>query len=62
MEINAGFEREKGDNEAENKAKTWFVALAFQPLESLEQATRYQVFKDDRSGDQEEVLDYHMWS
>lgn len=54
----AALEREKGANGEENKESAWFVALAFQPLETLELATRYEDFKDDVSGDQDEILDY----
>ncbi len=50
-------EREKGVDGKENKENAWFVALAFQPSEKLELATRYEVFNDDRSGDQDEILD-----
>ncbi|MHC4458857.1 MAG: LbtU family siderophore porin [Planctomycetota bacterium] len=48
-------EREKGGDGKENKDNAWFVALAFQPSEKLELATRYEVFNDDRSGDQDEI-------
>jgi hypothetical protein len=51
-------EREKGGDGKENKENACFVALAFQPSEKLELATRYEVFNDDRSGDQDEILDY----
>jgi len=34
------------------------VALAFQPLESLELATRYEAFNDARNGDQDEIPDF----
>jgi hypothetical protein len=50
-------EREEGEDGKENKENTWFVALAFQLSEKLELATRYEVFNDDRSGDQDEILD-----
>jgi hypothetical protein len=51
-------EREKGADGKENKERAWFVALAFQPFEKLELATRYEDFNDDVSGDQDEILDY----
>lgn len=51
-------EREKGANGEENKESAWFAALAFQPFEKLELATRYEDFNDDVSGDQDEILDY----
>jgi hypothetical protein len=54
----AALEREKGANGEENKESAWFAALAFQPFEKLELATRYEDFNDDVSGDQDEILDY----
>ena len=53
-------EREKGDNEEENKESATIVGLAFEPLESLQLASRYEVFRDDTRGDQDEVLDYQI--
>jgi hypothetical protein len=53
-------EREKGDNEEENKESATIVGLAFEPLESLLLASRYEVFRDDTRGDQDEVLDYRI--
>jgi opacity protein-like surface antigen len=50
--------REKGDNEEENKESAWFLGLAYLMTEELELAARYEVFYDDVSGDQEEVVDY----
>ncbi|MBW1980542.1 MAG: LbtU family siderophore porin [Deltaproteobacteria bacterium] len=50
--------REKGEDGEENKESAWFAALAFQLLEPLELAVRYEDFDDDRGGDQNEVLDY----
>jgi len=52
--------REKGENEKENKESAGVVGLAFEPLESLQLATRYAVFSDDNPGDQDEVLDYRV--
>jgi hypothetical protein len=51
-------EREKGADGEENKENAWFVALAFQPLADLVLAARYEVFNDDRSGDQDQTIDY----
>ena len=36
------------------------VGLAFDLLESLKLATRYEVFDDDQPGEQDEVLDYRI--
>jgi hypothetical protein len=50
-------EREKGEDGKENKDNAWFAALAFQPVKKLELATRYEVFNDARSGDQDEIVE-----
>jgi len=52
--------REDGENEEENKESARVVGLAFEPLDSLQLATRYAVFSDDNPGDQDEVLDYRI--
>jgi hypothetical protein len=57
IEYITALEREKGADAKENKDNAWFAALAFQPSEKLELATRYEDFNDDRSGDQDEILD-----
>jgi hypothetical protein len=53
-------EREEGDNEEENKEDARVVGLAFDLLDSLQLATRYEVFSDDTRGDQDEVVDYRI--
>ncbi|UCE52143.1 MAG: LbtU family siderophore porin [Desulfobacterales bacterium] len=53
-------QREKGENEEENKESAGVVGLAFDLLDSLQLATRYEVFDDDTPGDQDEVLDYRF--
>ena len=53
-------EREKGDNEEENKENARVVGLAFDLSDSLQLATRYEVFSDDTRGDQDEVVDYRI--
>jgi hypothetical protein len=50
-------EREKGEDGEENKESAWIAGLAYQPLEALEFAVRYEAFNDDRAGDQNEILD-----
>lgn len=52
--------REKGENDEENKESAAVVGLAFDLLDSLELATRYEIFDDDQSGDQDEVLEYRL--
>ncbi|MGD8992466.1 MAG: hypothetical protein PVI00_13500 [Desulfobacterales bacterium] len=53
-------ERELGENEEENKESAGFVGLAFEPMDSLLLATRYEAFWDDTRGGQDEVLDYRI--
>jgi len=53
-------EREKGENDEENKESAGVVGLAFDLLDSLQLATRYEVFNDDTAGDRDEVLDYRI--
>ncbi len=52
--------REDGENEEANKESAAAVGLAFDLLDSLQLATRYEVFRDDTRGDQDEVLDYRI--
>lgn len=56
----AALEREKGDNGVENKENALVVGLAFEPLDSLQLASRYEHFSDGNHGDQDEVLDYRI--
>ena len=53
-------DREKGENGEENKESAGVVGLAFDLLDSLQLATRYEVFSDGNRGDQDEVLDYRI--
>ena len=53
-------EREKGENDEENKESAGALGLAFDLLDSLQLATRYEVFSDDNPGDQDEVPDYRI--
>lgn len=52
--------REKGENDEENKESTAVVGLAFDLLDALQLAMRYEIFNDDQSGDQDEVLKYRL--
>lgn len=52
--------REKGENEEENKENARVIGLAFEPLDALQLVTRYSLFDDDTTGDQDEVLDYRI--
>ncbi|MGD2099266.1 MAG: hypothetical protein PVG35_16930 [Desulfobacterales bacterium] len=56
----AALERELGENEEENNESAGVVGLAFEPLDTLVLATRYEAFWDDTRGDQDEVLDYRI--
>jgi len=53
-------QRDKGENEKENKESVGIIGLAFDILDSLQLATRYEFFNDDNYGDQDEVLDYRI--
>ena len=55
----AAIQREKHftDNK-EYKESAWFGAIAFQVMDPLEIAARYEVFDDDIEGDQDGHLDY----
>jgi hypothetical protein len=50
-------EREKGEDGYENRESAWIAGLAFQPLDALGLAVRYEDFDDNRAGDQDEILD-----
>ena len=56
----AALTREKGANDEENKESAAVIGLAFDLLDSLELATRYEVFDDDQNGNQDEVLEYRI--
>lgn len=53
-------QRDKGENEKENKESVGIIGLAFDMLESLQLAARYEFFNDDNPGNQDEVLDYRI--
>ncbi|UCF83908.1 MAG: hypothetical protein JSV50_22590 [Desulfobacteraceae bacterium] len=50
-------EREKGEDGVENRESARIVGVAFQPLDALELAVRYEDFDDNRAGDQDDILD-----
>ncbi len=56
----AALQREDGENGRENKESAAVVGLAFDVLDSLQLAGRYEAFDDDNPGDQDEVLDYRF--
>ena len=62
--LDAGYitalQREKGENGEENRESAGVVGLAFDLLDSLQLAARYEVFRDGTRGDQDEVLDYRI--
>ncbi len=49
--------RDKEPGEEECKESAWFAAAAFQVVDPLEIALRYESFEDDIDGDQDEHLD-----
>jgi hypothetical protein len=51
-EIMAATKREKAGNGVESKEQAWFIALAYQVLDPLQLAVRYESFDDDVSGNQ----------
>jgi len=53
-------QRENGENGEENKERVAVAGLAFDLLDWLQLATRYEDFDDDNPGDQDEVLDYRV--
>jgi opacity protein-like surface antigen len=54
----AAVERELGDDQERNLESAWFLGLAYQPIDALQLAVRYEQFDDDRSGQQDGVVDY----
>jgi hypothetical protein len=53
-------QRENGENGRENKERVAVAGLAFDLLDWLQVAARYEDFDDDNPGDQDEVLDYRV--
>jgi hypothetical protein len=53
-------QRENGENGRENKERVAVAGLAFDLLDWLQVAARYEDFDDDSPGDQDEVLDYRV--
>ena len=56
----SALQREDGENGRENKESAAVVGLAFDVLDSLQLAGRFEAFDDDNPGDQDEVLDYRL--
>lgn len=46
------------NDDEENLETAWFLAIAYQPVDAIQAAVRYEHFDDDRSGQQDEVVDY----
>jgi len=46
------------NDDEQNLETAWFLAVAYQPVDTIEAALRYEHFDDDRSGQQDEVVDY----
>ena len=50
-------ERELGDDQERNLESAWFLGIAYQAADALQLAVRYEQFDDDRSGQQDGVVD-----
>ena len=53
-------EREAGENQEENKESAVVAGLAWNAADALQLVSRYEIFRDDTRGDQDEVLDYRI--
>jgi hypothetical protein len=51
----SGEEDQDGEEHLEN---AWVAGMPYRPLDWLEMAARFEAFDDDRSGDQDEVIDW----
>lgn len=60
VEYITALSREKDEDEQEAKESAWVVGLAYELLDTLELAARYETFDDERTGDQDEVVKYRM--
>jgi hypothetical protein len=60
VEYITALDREKGEDEQEAKESAWVVGLAYELLETIELAARYERFDDERTGEQDEVVKYRM--
>jgi hypothetical protein len=56
-EYMAAMSRENASNDEEAKESAWFVAAAYQVIDPLQLAIRYEAFDDDVSGDQAGTLE-----
>jgi len=56
-EYMAAASRENASNDEESKESAWFIAAAYQVLDPLQLAIRYEAFDDDVSGDQAGALE-----
>jgi len=60
IEYIAALSRQKDEDEQEAKESALTVGLAYELLDTVELAARYETFHDDRAGDQDEVIDYRI--
>jgi hypothetical protein len=60
VEYIAALSREKDEEEQEAKECVWVIGLAYDLLDTVELAARYETFDDGRTGDQDEVIKYRI--
>jgi len=60
LEYIAALSRQKDEDEQEAKESALVIGLAYDLLDTVELAVRYETFHDDRAGDQDEVINYRV--
>jgi hypothetical protein len=57
VEYIRALKRESGDDGEQNLETAWIAAIAYQPVDAVQAAIRYELFDDDR-GEQDQVVDF----
>lgn len=57
LEYVHALKRESGENGDQNLETAWIAAIAYQPVDAIQAAARYEHFDDDRA-EQDQVVDY----
>jgi hypothetical protein len=57
VEYITALKRESGENGGQNLETAWISAIAYQPVDAIQAAVRYEHFDDDR-GEQDQVVDF----
>jgi hypothetical protein len=57
VEYITALKRESGKNGEQNLETAWVLGIAYQPVEAIQTAVRYEHFDDDR-GEQDQVVDF----